>query len=483
MADHKKETLAALKWSFLGKVSVLILTFIGGVILARLLSPKEYGLLAMANIFLGLANTLKDFGFSSAIINRDRLNQKILSTVFWFTLFFQIVLSAIIFSSKNVIADFYGQNALIEIIPYLALIFFLSSFNVISLTLLRKRLEFNKISTVDFISQLIGLTIGIYFAFYGYGIYSLIIQSFTATIVQLIGMIYCAKWTPSFYFNFNKLKLLWGFSGPLTFSNILDYFVRNFDSLIIGKTLGEVQLGSYNKAYSLMLLPITQISSIITQVMFPAFSKIKLDVVEIKRIYLKMSKAISFISFPVMMLLSILSEEIVLGLYGEQWAGAIMPLKILAFVGANQSIGTLNSNIYLSQGRTNLQFKIMLIRHPVVIASIFVGSYWGIMGVVWSYTISTFLTGLFNRYYMGTLIDLSLKEFYLNLVENFITSLICGVLVLFIKAYLNINVVMLTVINCIVFFGCYASISFYRKNETMLYFLTKIQPSLKLKNE
>ena len=429
--NFKEKTISGLKWNTLNRIVGQVFTLVIGIVLARILSPKEFGILGMVTVLTGFANIFVDFGFTSAIIQNKESGVRHWSSVFWINLIVSVVIAVLFSWLAPFVAEFYGVPELKNLTVVVSWTFFLQSFNLVQLSLLQKELRFKELTIIGLAAQLIAGVIAIWAAYKGYSYWSLVIRQYIVIIVTIIGAWLFSKWLPRFILDRSALKELVQFTLPLVGTKSMNYWTRNADNLMIGKILGEGPLGIYNQAYRLMLLPLQNISSVISGVMFPAYSLIQDDKERVKKIYLQITRAIAFITFPAMFGLCVVAEPFILTLLGEKWKEVIPILQILAPIGATQSLGTLAGNIFLSQGATDQQFKIGLFVKPYTILLMFLGIYLGgLMGIAIGYFIATLTMMPVMYYFMGRLINLSLKEIFFNLARILFASILMALTLL-----------------------------------------------------
>ncbi len=422
--SHKEKTIKGLKWSGIGQVIKQVANIGIGIWLARLLSPVDFGMLGMITVFTGFIQLFNDFGFGAAVIQKERVDDTDLNSVFWFNLFTGISFFILLFFSGKWIAQFY-QNAQLEaIVQWVAIIFILQALTYVQQTLFRKQLDFKTIFLVELISLFIGGATAITMAYNGFGVYSLIAQLLVNSLVSVIALWFFSAWRPAFEFSFKRVKALLGYSLPLMGSSALGYVLGNLDKLLIGKFLGNQSLGLYSRAYSLMVFPVGQISGVISQVMFPSLAQIQHDKPRIKEIYLKMNRVISFVTFPMMGLGFLLAEPFVLLVLGEQWREMIPIFKMFTIVGALQSVGTLIGNIYMALGEMKLYFKVNLYSGFVFILASIIGVQFGIYGVAIAYSIASFSIGIPQWIVTGKLINVSLLDYFKAWFMNIFTAIV-----------------------------------------------------------
>lgn len=430
MKSLRSSTLAALGWSGTAQVVQQLLQFIFSVILARLLSPHEFGLIGMIVVFTGFASLFSELGLGAALIQKIDIDEGHLNSVFWINVAAGIVLTGIVAASAPLITKFYNEPVLRLIIMVIALNFFVGSLNIVQRTLFRKNLNFRRLAQIQITSIFVGGLTAIIMAFRGLGVWSLVAQSLVVTTISMILMWWFSPWRPSFSFDTKSLKELLGFSSNLLGFDIFNYWARNLDNLLIGRFIGSSALGIYSCAYKLMILPISQISGIISQVMFPVLSIIQNDIERVKRIYLRSTRSIALITFPVMTGLFVVANPFILSIYGAKWAGVIPILKILCLIGVVQSVGTTVGWIYTSQGRTDIMFKWGIFSGVVRAILFVIGLRWGVIGVALCYVIGSYLILLYPGWAIpGKLIGMRFIEMLKNLSGPFFCSVVMGVVI------------------------------------------------------
>lgn len=433
----EQKTIGGVKWSGLSQLMRIGTQTITSIILARLLLPEDFGFLGMALVFVGLVAIFNDMGIGSAIVQKQDLNQKNLSSIFWFDLLIGVLAMLIIILAAPWIASFYGQNSLTSIISVMSISFLFTSLSMVQNSLLLKELKFKKLALLELTSTISASLLGISLAYLGYGVWSLVWQNISMTLIYASMAWITEHWIPEIYFSWKDIKPIIGFSSNLSGFNLLNYFARNADYLLIGKFLGATALGYYTLAYTMMLFPLSNISSVLSKVMFPALSQIQHDNSKFKLFYLKSTKYIAFVSFPMMLGLFAIVDEFVLIVYGTKWVPVIFLIKVLSIIGLMQSIGTTVGSIYLAKGRTNWMFRWGIFSSIIVVSAIFIGLQWGINGVAVCYALATLLLIYPSFAIPFKLIDLKFTDFVLNLKEETATSLIMFVIVMVVVTILR----------------------------------------------
>jgi len=408
----KNKTISGISWSIVDNVTKLLLTLFIASILARLLKPDDFGVIAMIFVFTGFLKILRDFGLGASVIQKTNPSSKELDSLFWVTIGFGVFVTVVLIAFSSTIASFYELPKLSKLIKVISVAMFLGSVSIIPESLIKKDLDFKSLFFRNIGNLIISGSVTILMAYYGYGVWALIFKEIIFNFLLIIFNFSLVKWRPSFSFSYGSIKSYLNFSLPLFGENSLNYFVRNIDNLLIGKLLGDITLGYYSKAYSLMLLPVRQISGSIANVMFPSLSIIKNDKPKVWVGYMNIVKIVSFVNFPIMISLYFFAKEIVLILFGSQWLEVIPIIKALCFVGSIQSIATLAGSIYNSQGKTKLQFKVGLFSKSIMSTAIVYGLFnGGIFSMILNYTITSSIVFVVELYFVTKILNNSILSF------------------------------------------------------------------------
>lgn len=386
MNNLRKRTIQGLTWSGAAQFFSQMISFIITVFLARLLDPQEFGLITMITIFTGFAGLCMELGLGAAIIQKNDIEQRHLSSIFWINIFMGLVLSLVIACAGPGIARFYNEPILQPLTLLISVNFFIGSLGVVQMALLNKELAFQRLAVIQIISLLGAGTVGILLARAGYGAWSLAWQSTALTSMTMILLWFTGTWRPRWEFDFTAVRELTGFGANLLGHKMLNYWMSNLDNFLIGRYIGSASLGIYSRAYQLMLLPMNQVSSVITRVMFPVLSSIHEDKKRIKQIYLKAIGQIALVTFPLMLGLLVTAPSFVPVVFGPKWNAIVPVLQVFCIVGLSHSILTTTGWIYMSQGRTDWMFKWGIYASVVKGLGIITGLKWGILGVAIGYT-------------------------------------------------------------------------------------------------
>jgi len=362
------------------------------VVLARLLTPQDYGLIAMVLAVTGFVMMFKDMGLSMATVQKAEINHGQISTLFWINVLLSSGIMLVTAALAPAIAWFYGEPRLIWITLALAGAFIFGGLTVQHQALLRRQMRFGSLALIQIISLLVSILAAIIAAWYGAGYWALVIMYLAEAISGFIAVWVFCGWRPGLPVRRTGVRSMLAFGGYLTGFNFMNYFARNADNMLIGRFCGSSPLGMYSKAYSLLMLPLQHIRQPIAAVAIPALSRLQNDPELYRRYYYRAISTIAFISMPLVAMLAALSEEIIGIVLGNQWTDAAIIFKILALVAFVQPVTGTVGWIFVSLGQTKRLLYWGLISVPIIVLSFIIGLPWGPMGVATSYAICTLFT-------------------------------------------------------------------------------------------
>ena len=430
MTTLRHSAVRGVKWSAISRAGRLGTQFITTIILARLLSPEDFGLVGMAVIVIGFLGIFKDMGTSAAIIQRERIDDSLISSIFWVNIVFGLFVTFLLFAGASVIAWFYHESRLTPLMRALSFSFLLSGFGIVPNALMQRALAFKKLAKIELTAIISGSIVGIVLAFSGVGVWSLVIQSLTTAGLTTILLWLLGKWRPKLKFNWQEVKSISGYSLNLTGFNLLNYLARNADYLLIGRYLGATALGLYTLAYQILLFPVQSISAVIGRVMFPVYSKIQSDNKRFSRIYLDVASTIALFTFPLMTGLFLLAKPFISVTLGPKWQQVALLIQILAPVGAVQSIATTVGLIYQAKGKTDWLFRWGIFSVSVIIIAFIIGIQYGIVGVATAYGIIIFMITYPNFAIPFRLIELQFTDLLQVLKIHILNSAIMATAIL-----------------------------------------------------
>lgn len=433
------KTLKGISWVSLAQIITQIIQFAISAILAHLLFPKDFGMIAMIIVFSNFLNVFQGLGIGSAIVQKKDLTEEHINSIFWITIGLGLLLTLLMVGFSPLIASFYKQPQLAKLSMALGTTFFIASFGIIPRSLFQREMQFKVLSLVNItVVSLAGL-FAIFLAFKGFGVWSLVHRQIASITLATILLLAIKKQRPVFSFQWGKVKEMFRFGANLTGFSFINYFNRNLDNLLIGKFLGSQPLGYYNFSYNIMLYPVRQISGVLGQVFFPAFSSIQEDLPRIKNIYTKTTFFISTITFPLMIGLFVLAPEFVKVIFGLRWVNTIPIIRILSLVGLEQSVASSGGWLYLAKGKTDIMFKWGIFSSIIIISGFIVGLHWGVIGVTAGYAIASYLLLFPNFYIPFRFIDMNIWKFFKNFIPTFSASVIMGIIIGFIRYFMKIS--------------------------------------------
>jgi PST family polysaccharide transporter len=377
------------KWVAFSQATRLAAQMLGIVILARLLSPSDFGVVAMASVVTGFAHIFRDFGTVAAVIQRRELEPVLLNSIFWLNVLLGTLIALILVALAPAVALLMHEPQLTQVLWLLALAFPIVSIGLVQQALFERASRFRPVALIECSAAFVGLGTAVVAALAGWGVYSLVSQTIVSATVTTLGLWSASTWRPGRQLSIAHIRGLWKFSGNLVGFNIFNYFTRNADSILIGRFLGATDLGFYNVAYRLMLWPLQNISWVAGRALFPALSRIQHDRQRLTQAYVRAAAAVFLITAPLTMGLFVLREPFVMAVLGESWRTVSDLLFWLAPVAVLQSVGTTVGWLYLSTGRTDVMFKVSVVYGLAAVSAFLIGLQWGVEGVAAAYCISS----------------------------------------------------------------------------------------------
>ena len=387
------------------------LNFIVLAVLANLLAPADFGLRGLLLIVMGLLSLLGDLGLGASLVHEETISRKQFSTIFYLNVLTGVVLSLLLFAGAGFVAEFFEDARLGPLLRVMSLAFFLSSIGPAFVSLLQKELSFKKRFFVEVSEAVCSGAASIAFAAAGYGVWSLVYGYLIGVFVRTVLLWVTASMRPGLSFSPASIRGLLRFGAFVYGEQLLNFFTRNLDNIIIGRFLGAEALGYYSLAYSLMLLPVSRITDTVNRVAFPAFSLIQRDDGRLRSGYVRIVGYVSLITFPMMAGLLAVTPQFVLAVYGSKWLPAVPVLQIFCLVSALQSVVALSSPVQYAKGRSDISFKWNVAALACDTFAFFVGLRWGIVGVAAGYALMALILEPTLQVITNRLIALPLRDF------------------------------------------------------------------------
>lgn len=428
----KQKTISGLKWSFADNIINQGIQFIVGIILARLLSPVEFGLIGMVTFFLVISQTFIDSGFSQALIRKTDCSQEDYSTVFYFNIILGVLCYALLFLCSNVIGSFYNEPALSMIVKIIGINLIVNSFTIVPKAIITSKIDFKLQANISFISSVLSGIISIWMALFGWGVWSLVWRTISQNIITALILYIKMQWRPIFVFKMDSFNKLFSFGSKLLISGIIYSTFSNIYLLVIGKYYSAADLGYYTRADQFKNFPSQNITSVIQRVSYPVLVTVKDDAVKLKRGYQKLIKNIMFLSIVLMFGMAVLARPLVTTLIGEKWLPVVPYLQFLCLPGMMYPLHALNLNILKVKGRSDLFLWIELLKALLAIPTIIIGIFWGIKMMILGIFVNSIIAFIINSYWSSKLINYSIIEQLMDIIPSLAIALIMSIGLLFV---------------------------------------------------
>jgi len=409
-ASLKTKTIGALKWSFAQELAQKVLQFTIGILMARLLSPREFGLIALLTVLVVVAQVLLESGFGSALIQRKEPTAEDESSVFYFNIALGLALAGVFWLIAPGIAAFYELPELTSLLRALSAILVINGFAVVQNALMVRRLDFRRQAVISISGTIVSGAVGLTMAWRGYGVWSLVAQQLTNSVARTLMSWMLNPWRPSLLFSLAALRDMFRFGSGMAASMLLNTIFESLYTIVIGKLFPAAQLGFYNRAQTLQTLVSQTLGTAANRVVFPVFSKLQDDPVRLRNGLRRAMRTMVFVQFPMMVGLAVVAEPLILFLLTDKWAGTIPMLQALCFVGLLYPVHMLNVNILMARGRSDLLFRLEVIKRILLVVVLLVTVRWGILAIIWG-QVALSVIGLFlNTRYTQRLANYSIID-------------------------------------------------------------------------
>ncbi len=427
----KQKTTKGLFWSSVERFSNQGMSFLFSVILARMLDPSDFGIIAMITIFFAVAQSFVDSGFSNALVRKTDRREEDLSTCFYFNIGVGIMAYIVLFLIAPLVASFYNQPILSPIIRITGLGVALNSLCVVQQALFTIKIDFKSQAKVTLSATIISGIVGVILAYQGYGVWALVWQGVVMSLVRMGLLWLMSKWRPTTGFSKSSFNYLFGYGSKLLASGLLDTIYNNIYPIVIGKFYTPAQLGNYSRALSFAQLPSSNITSILQRVTFPVLSTIQDDIPRLQANYRRLLKLSAFIIFPLMMGLAAVAFPMIRLILTPKWEGCSLYLQIICFALMWYPIHAINLNLLQVKGRSDLFLRLEIIKKIVGVCIMCITIPLGITAMCIGMVASSLISLFINTYYTGKLINIGCLKQMRDLTPIFINSLIMGGIVYF----------------------------------------------------
>ena len=420
----KNKTVKGVGWSFIDNLSSSGITFLVGLVLARLLTPAEYGIMAIITIFIAVSNSIVDSGFSNALIRKTDARRVDYNTVFFFNLVVSAVLYVVLFLVSPAISVFFKEPLLIEVMRVIGWVLVINALAIIPRTIFVKEVNFKTQTKVSLIASISSGVVGIGMALAGMGVWSLVAQQLSRQLLNTLFLwIYC-KWRPVWEFSMQSFSELFGFGSKLLLSGLLNTVFQEIYSLVIGRCYTAAQLGQYTRANQFNQIFSTNLTTVIQRVSYPVLSSIQDEPERLREGYRKIIKSTMLVSFACMMGMAAVAKPMIVLLIGEKWLPAVGFLQIICFSGMMYPLHAINLNILQVKGRSDLFLRLEVIKKFIAVGPLVLGVLFSIEYMLWGSVLTSIIAFFLNSYYSADLINYPTKDQLKDILPTFTVSFV-----------------------------------------------------------
>ena len=420
-------------WTYSQQFSTQIIQFVVSIVLARLISPEDFGLIGMITIFISIGNALFEGGLTNSLIRSNKLDDNDYSTVFIFNVIISCLIYLIIFTLAPYISRFYNQDILKILIRVYSISFVINSFSAVQNTILVKKMEFKKIAFLGLPAITLNGIVAISMAINGFGVWSLVFSFLASSLCSTILLWIFVKWKPSLVFSKTKFLKHFGYGNKLMISSILDIIFSNAYQIVIGKIYNAGLLGYYTRANTLMMLPVTNISTTLNKVAFPAFSQIQDDEDRLKAAYKKIMLLVLYVTTPFLTLMLVLAKPLIIFLITEKWIEIVPIFQVLCIAGILYPLHVYNLLILQVKGKSNLFLYLELSKKILTVIILVISIKFGFFGLLWGQVVFSIICLFINTHYAGRFLNYNLFQQLKDMLPIFLLSVLLGGIVYYIN--------------------------------------------------
>ena len=474
-SNLKKEAISGVLWSALQKYSTMIVGFLSGIILARLLTPYDYGCIGMLSIFMVLAESFIDGGFGSALIQKKDPTQKDYSTIFYWNMMVSALMYAVLFISAPYIARFYDIPLLSDVLRVQALVLFVHAFTLVQSNQLRKQLNFKLISIVTVSTSIISLIITIIMAYKGFGVWALVSQNLITAIIPAIIYWFYVRWRPLWIFSWASFKELFSFGFYMFLTSIVNSFSNQIQGLLIGRFYDPATMGYYSKAHSTEKLAASSISSVLTQVTYPLYAKVQDNLQILINLVRRLTMIISYITIPLMLILILTAEPIFVLLYSDRWISSVPYFQVFCIAGIVNCLMAVNTQTISAIGKSKTMFSWTIVKRVIGVGLMIGGLFgFGMEGLLWGFVLNCYFSYIVNIALVSKHIGYKWYKQLLDLLPVVAISIVSFLICYYGIGALNLEFYPDAILKAFVFLILYVVLSLIFKLEAYDYTLSLI---------
>lgn len=478
MDNTKQQALTGVVWSSIQRFGVMAITFVSNIILARLLTPDDFGCIGMLMIFISLSTSFIDGGFGSALIQKKEPTNHDYSTIFYWNIFLSVFLYGVLYVLSPFIASFYKIPLLSDVLKVQGVILFFNALSIIQQNQLRKRLEFKKLAIVNITSAVLSLGVAIVFAYKGYGVWALVAQQITLSVINAVMFWIVGKWKPNFVFSWKSFKELFSFGGFMLLSQLLGTLSNEIQGLLVGRKFNAATMGLYTQAYRLEGSAATATSSIIDQVTYPILASYQDDRSKFLSALKRFIQIPAYICSLVMMIMIVIAKPLIILLYSSKWVDCVPYFQILCTAGLAVCLQGSANNAIAAIGKSKVFFVWTIIKRSLTIILCVIGiTIGGMYGLLWACVAGAWSVYFINAYLVSKHIGYAFHKQLLDILPFIIISIIIGITVYFLGSLLPWSLFLVALLETILCATLYLLVSKMLNIEAYSYLLDSIKNS------
>ena len=466
-------------WTTIQKFSKMGIQFISGIVLARLLTPFDYGCIGMLTIFMVLAEQFIDGGFGSALIQKKKPSQTDYSTIFFWNLGLSVVMYLILYFSAPAISRFYDIPILCDVLRVQGIILFIYALNVIQRSMLKKQLKFKVIAIVRIYTSIIALAVTLTMAYYGFGVWALVTQNLIAAFIPMIAFWSYTKWYPKWCFSIKSFKELFSFGFFMFLTNLINRFAIQLQGLLIGRFYDPSTLGYYSKAQSTEKLASHTISGIMSSVTYPLYAEVQDDISRMHNMIKRLTSTIAYLTFPMLALLLLLAKPIYVILYSDRWLQSVPYFQVLCIAGMGNCLSAVNTQTIAAIGKSKAMFSWTVFKRIVGVLVMVLGLLLGgIYGLLYGLVFTNWFAYFINIFLVSKYIKYGWRKQLQDILPIAVAVLIAGVLSWLCGRLIGFGLYLDGLVRLIVFALLFLGWSHISQTEPYIYIKSTIMPIL-----
>lgn len=471
---HKAAT--GMVWTAIQKYSKMLITFISGIILARLLMPEDYGAIGMLAIFMSLAEVFIDAGFGSALIQKKNPTQTDYSTVFYFNIVMSVILYAVLFFSAPAIAEFYHMPILSKVLRVQGLILFVYAFNIIQRNQIRKNLKFKKLSKVTITTSVISLVVTVIMAYMGFGVWSLVAQHFIVALIPCIYFWSTMNWRPTWEYSWASFKELFGFGFYMFLTHLFTTFSQRITGLLVGRWYDSATMGYYSKASVLRKSATLSVAGVMIDTTYPLYASVQDDKARLINMVKRITSTLAYLTVPMLSLLILTAKPLIILLYSDRWLPSVPYFQILCIGGMAGCLQAVNQQTVAAIGKSRVFFVWTVIKNSVGIVLQVVGLIvWGIWGLLVGKVLSNWFSYLVNITMVSKYVGYKNYQQLMDLSPIFIVSAVAVIAGYFGSSLLGLGLYTDGLVKTMIFITFYLGWSLLFKPEAYKYTMSVLE--------